>query len=134
MRDLNKDTYFAYAMRMYDNPSCAGIDEFHEDLMRFKYIQRLLYKYVRTGRVRPQLLINHIIGVTNIFRPEAVSRILFFRVDSSAWRGLKTVLCYLNLMPEVIPAVNGSVILNSDISIDPVMYAQLKQKVDHHVI
>jgi len=132
MVDLTKKTYFAYALKMYDNPSCTGIAEFHDDLVKFKYIKRLLHRYVRTGEIRPRLLINHIVGITNIFRPEAVARLLFYRVHPSAWRALKTTLDFLNLMPPMIPSVNGVVILNKDISYDSVLGVLLEETVKNH--
>lgn len=132
MQDLNKKTYFAYALQMYNNPSCTGMAEFKEDLTRFKYIKRLLHRYIRTGKISPQLLINHIVGVYNVFRPEAISRILFYRVHPTAWRALKTTLEYLNLMPEEIPTVNGLLILNTDISRDKLLLRKLEESVEGH--
>lgn len=130
MVDLTKKTYFAYAMKMYNNPSCTGAAEFNQDLIRFKYVKRLLHRYVRTGEIAPRLLINHIIGLSNIFHPEAISRILFYRVHPTAWRSLKTVLDYLNLMPDVIPPINGEAILNKDISQDKVLLRILRESID----
>lgn len=133
MHDLTKKTYFAYALQMYNNPSCTGMDEFQEDLHRLKYIKRLLHRYVRTGHISPRLLVNHIVRTTNVFRPEAVVRMLFYRVHPSAWRALKTTLDFLNLMPEEIPPVNGLSILNTDISRDKLLFKQLTTAVDDHV-
>lgn len=132
MVDLTKKTYFAYAMQMYNNPSCTGLAEFHEDLVRFKYVKRLLHRYTRTGQIVPRLLINHIIALTNVFQPEAVSRILFYRVHPSAWRALKTLLEYLTLMPDEIPSVNGTPILNTDISQDKVLLRLLRESIEGH--
>lgn len=132
MHDLTKKTYFSYALQMYNNPSCTGIQEFHEDLVRFKYVKRLLHRYVRTGELAPRLLINHIVGISNVFCAEAVSRILFYRVHPSAWRALKTILSFVDLMPEIIPAVNGEIILNKDISEDRVLQRLLKESIEGH--
>jgi hypothetical protein len=132
MVDLTKKTYFTYAMKMYNNPSCTGLEEFHEDLVRFKYVKRLLHRYVRTGEVVPRLLVNHIIALTNVFRAEAVSRILFYRVHPNAWRALKTVLEYLSLMPNEIPSVDGAAILNTDISQDIVLLRILRESIEGH--
>lgn len=132
MVDLNKKTYFAYALQMYNNPSCTGMTEFLEDLVRFKYTKRLLHRYVRTGEIAPRLLVNHIIGLANVFHTEAVSRILFYRVHPSAWRALKTVLDYLNLMPEEILPINGEIILNKDISQDKILLRLLRESIENH--
>lgn len=132
MHDLTKKTYFAYALQMYNNPSCTGMAEFQEDLLRIKYIKRLLHRYVRSGVITPRLLINHIIRTTNVFRPEAVVRMLFFRVHPTAWRALKTTLEFLSLMPEEIPFVNGLPILNTDISRDKLLLRKLQESVEDH--
>lgn len=115
---------------MYNNPSCTGLPEFKEDLVRFKYVKRLLHRYVRTGNIRPRLLINHLIEIHNIFRPESVSRILFYRLHPSAWVALKTTLEFLNMMPDVIPSINGTIILNKDIARDGILRQYLEETVD----
>jgi hypothetical protein len=40
--DLTEDNFLVYAMKNYDNPSCMGMDEFLDDLKKFKYI----YSYI----------------------------------------------------------------------------------------
>lgn len=130
MHDLTKQTYFAYALQMYNNPSCTGLAEFKEDLVRFKYVKRLLHRYVRTGKIRPRLLINHCIEIHNIFRPESVSRILFHRIHPSAWSALKTTLEFLNMMPDVVPSVNGTILLNKDIDRDETLRQYLDETID----
>lgn len=132
MQNLTKKNYFAYAMQVYDNPSCSGIEEFQSDLMRIKYIKRLINRYVRTGELIPRLLLNHIIGVYNVFQATAVSRLLFFRADPESWSALKTILSYLNLMPEEILPIEGVMILNKDIPRDEVLWDMLKDTVDNH--
>lgn len=133
MQNLTKKNYFAYAIKMYDNPSCSGMEEFHQDLLRVKYIKRLINRYARTGDVSPRLLLNHIIGVYNVFQPTAVSRLLFFRTDHESWSALKTVLEYLNLMPDEILPIDGILILNKDIPRDEVLWAKLIATVETHV-
>ncbi len=132
MQNLTKKNYFAYALKMYDNPSCSGIEEFRQDLLRVKYIKRLVNRYVRSGDVSPRLLLNHIIGVYNVFQVQSVSRLLFFRTDPHTWRAMKTVLEYLNLMPEEILPIDGCSILNKDISRDEVLWTKLVNTVEGH--
>ena len=132
MENLTKANYFAYALRSYNNPSCGGLAEFEEDLARLKYIRRLLHRYVKVHDVSGRLLLNHVIGVYNVFRPEAVARLLFYRTDPLAWAALKTVLDYTNLMPDEVPAVDGVVLLNTNIPHDMVLWAILKDTVEGH--
>lgn len=132
MQNLTKKNYFAYAMQVYDNPSCSGLEEFQSDLLRIKYIKRLVNRYVRTGELIPRLLLNHVIGVYNVFQSTAVARLLFFRTDPESWSALKTILEYLNLMPEEILPIDGIIILNKDIPRDDVLWDLLKDTVDGH--
>lgn len=132
MHNLTKKNYFAFALQMYNNPSCAGIQEFQEDVLRIKYIKRLLHRYARTGDLPVRLLLNHIIAVYNVFQPTAIARLLFFRTDREAWGALKTILDYLNLMPEELLPVDGVIILNTSIPCDLVLLAMIKDTVDPH--
>jgi len=62
MKDkLSPNNFVLYAMKMYSNPLCTGIDEFKEDIMRVKYIKRLLLKYKNNGELRERLILNHLI-------------------------------------------------------------------------
>lgn len=132
MQNLTKKNYVAYAMQMYDNPSCSGIAEFQSDLVRIKYIKRLVNRYVRTGEIIPRLLLNHVIGVYNVFQAPAVARLLFFRTERTSWSALKTILEYTHLMPDAILPIDNVIILNTDIPRDEVLWAKLKESVEGH--
>ena len=47
--ELNDSNFVMYAMKNYENPTCTGMEEFHEDLNRVKYIKRLLKRNKNTG-------------------------------------------------------------------------------------
>lgn len=130
MQDITKKTYFAYALQVYDNPSCSGMKEFHDDLLRLKYVRRLVHKYTRTSEVSVRLLVNHIISVYNVFQPSAVARLLFFRLNKDSYSALKTILEYLNLMPDTILPIDGKTILNTDIPRDDMLWEVLIQEVE----
>ena len=40
--ELNDDNYVIFAIKHYENPLSSTMEEFEEDLKRFKYIKRLL--------------------------------------------------------------------------------------------
>lgn len=130
MENLTKRTFFAYAIHSYNNPSCGGVEEFKEDLLRIKYINRLIKKYLSSGELKPRLLLNHLIGLANVFQPEAVARMLFYRIDESGWSALKTCLEYLSLMPDCVISINGHSIMNSDIPRDTHLLASLVTSVE----
>lgn len=99
-KELNRDNFMLYAMSNYSNPDCIGMNEFNEDLAKIKYVKRLLKKYQRTGKLRPILLLNHLIILGNVFGPTPAARMLFYKLESDIHPSLKTVLLYLNYIHE----------------------------------
>jgi len=97
--ELNEDNYILFAIKYYDNPQSVTKEDFYEDLNRFKYIKKLLRRYVKSGELKSTLLINHFIVVFNIFNDAAVP-LLFFKIEKELWSSLKTFLQYLNRIPE----------------------------------
>ena len=95
---LTKDNLILFAIKHYQNPSCEGINEFYDDMKRFKYLKRLFKKFSKTGILKERLIMNHIIVLANVFGPEAVKVLLFFKIDQIFWTELKTFLIFLNYM------------------------------------
>ena len=104
MKDkLNSNNFVIYAMKMYSNPNCTGIEEFKEDICRVKYIKRLLIKYKKYGDLKERLILNHIIILQNVFGVEGCVRILFYKLNKDLHSYLKAFLEYLNYLPYEIP-------------------------------
>lgn len=97
--ELNDDNYILFAIKYYDNPQAVTQDDFFDDLNRFKYIKKLLRKYVKTGDLKTSLLINHFIIVFNIFN-EAALPLLFFKIEKELWSSMKAFLVFLNRVPD----------------------------------
>lgn len=116
---LTEENFMMYAMKHYDNPYCKGMAEFLDDIKRFKYIKRLLGKYLSGKELKERLIINHIIILNNLFGVEAATKMLFFRIDQKYWPQLKTFLVFLNYMPDKIIISEESPIFGSEISLDP---------------
>ena len=107
MKDcLTNNTCLVYAMKMYSNPFCTGIDEFQEDISRIKYIKRLLLKYKKNKVLKTRLILNHIIVMQNMFGTEACVRILFFKIPKELHSYLKSFFEYLKYLPPSVPEVN----------------------------
>jgi hypothetical protein len=95
------------------------MSEFESDIKRTKYLKRLFRRYKVTKSLKERLILNHLILLNNVFGPEATTRILFYRIDERDYDILKTFLCYLKIMPEVVHGVNGKNISSYDIKMDP---------------
>ena len=95
---LNRDNFMLYAMGNYTNPDCLGMTEFNEDLSKIKYVKRLLKKYHRSSRIRPILLLNHLVILGNVFGQTPASRMLFYKLEPEIHPALKTVLLYLDYL------------------------------------
>lgn len=120
---LNESNFLLYAMNHYDNPQCHNIAEFEDDLKKFIYLKKLIYRYKNTGELRERLIVNHIIVLHNIFG-EATTRMLFFKIEEPLWTELVTFLVFLNRMPEEIPEYG---IRLSDIKLDEKIIAILRK-------
>jgi hypothetical protein len=115
--DLTEENFIIYAMKCYNAPNCI-MSEFDGDIKRTKYLKRLFRRYKVTKTLKERLILNHIILLNNVFGPEATARILFYRIDERDFDILKTFLCYLNIMPEMVYGINGSNINSYDIPIE----------------
>lgn len=95
-KELTEKNLFLYAAKHYKNPKFADIDEFYEDLKRFKYIKRLLNRYLETDELAERLLLNHFIVVFNMFGIEAALEILELKLEDRHWPVVKPFLIFLN--------------------------------------
>jgi len=98
--ELTNKNFDLYAAKHYQNHKCLCIEDFEDDISRFKYILRLLRKYKDTHEINIRLVLNHIIVVYNVFEIHAANRMMFFRIDDDLHGILKTFLIYLNYISE----------------------------------
>ena len=96
---LTHETIDLFALKYYDNRG-ASKEEFEDDLKRFKYLKRLFRKYDTSKEFKSRLIINHVIVLANVFGVDAATTLLFFKIDKQHWYLLKTILIFLNYMPE----------------------------------
>ena len=99
-KHLTPENINMFAIKHYDNPSCIDEQEFLDDMKRFKYLKRLFRKYDTSKEFKARLIVNHIIILTNVFGIDAATTLLFFKIDKEHWSMLKTILIFLNYMPE----------------------------------
>ena len=120
---LNDANFLVYAMRHYDNPQCHSVAEFEDDLKKFIYLKKLIYRYKNAGELRERLILNHIIVLYNIFG-EATTKMLFYKIEEDLWPQLITFLVYLNRMPETISEYGINL---TDIKLDETIIAVLRK-------
>jgi len=93
---ITAKNFNAFAMKHYEDPQCEDIEDFHEDLRRFRYLKRLLHRYHESGEMRERLMLNHLITIFNVFGYDASMRMLEFKIKSdSYWSSIRTMLLYL---------------------------------------
>lgn len=116
---LHEANFLLYAAKFYDNPHCYETSEFYDDLNRFKYLKRLLNKYVEGGELRERLVLNHIMIIYNVFGVEPATRMLFLKLRGYE-KYLKPFLIKLAFMPEFVRGIGleNKLIINSDIPMD----------------
>ena len=116
--ELTEDNFALFAIKHYDNPACKGVDEFNDDLKRFRYLKRLFKKYTTGKDLRERLILNHLVVIYNLFGAEAATKMLFFKIERQFWPQLKTFLVFLNYMPVGVIRAQGVVLEGYEISID----------------
>ena len=93
--ELTEDNLFLFAAKHYYNPVMGDVEEFYEDMNRFKYIKRLVNKYLETGTLSERLIINHLITVYNVFGIDPANRILELKLSDKHWPVIKPFLIFL---------------------------------------
>ena len=112
---LSYDNIMLYCAKHYENPHCTGIDDFNDDLNHIKYLKRLFNRYTKTNDLKTNLIFNHLILLYNVFENEAVTRVLFHRINEEHWSILKPFLIALSHLPETIFGVSEKhKIINTD--------------------
>jgi|TARA_B100002019_G_scaffold172742_1_gene149296 hypothetical protein len=125
--DLNEENYIMFALKHYDNIQCTSIEEFHEDLNKIKYVKRLLNRFLETGELKTNLILNHLIVIYNVFENSAATRMLFFKVEKKFYSILKPFLIFLDRLPENIRGISGEDILTNHIPLNETTIKELRK-------
>ena len=125
--DLNEKNYLHFAMKFYDNRQCTSVEEFNEDLNKIKYVKRLFNRFLETGELRTNLILNHLIVIYNVFENEAATRMLFFRVEKKFYSILKPFLIFLNRLPEKVRGIDGEDIQTNHIPLNETTIKELRK-------
>lgn len=97
---LTNKNFKLFASQHYNNPECLSVEEFNEDLSRFKYLKRLLRRYELEDDLQLRLILNHLIVLYNVFGIPACNRMIWFKIEPEHWHYIKPFLVYLHYLPE----------------------------------
>tara|TARA_A100001388_G_scaffold193221_1_gene145596 strand:+ start:649 stop:1017 length:369 start_codon:yes stop_codon:yes gene_type:complete len=97
---LNEKNHLMFAIKHYDNPQSVTVDDFMEDMKKFKYLKRLFKRYTKTHVLRTNLILNHLIILFNVFG-EGTIPLLMYKLEEEYWSILKSFLIYLDRYPEI---------------------------------
>lgn len=97
---LTARNFELFAAQHYNNPEATDVEEFKEDLSRFKYLKRLLKRYEMAGDLQERLILNHLIVIYNVFGIEAADRMVWFKINEEHYSYIKPFLIFLNYLKE----------------------------------
>lgn len=115
---LDESNFFLFAAKHYTNP-CIDAIEFNEDLDRIKNLRRLFNRYEKKGELKERLILNHLVVLYNVFEPEALTRMLTFKLYDYL-EYLKPFLLLLNYWPETIYGIGqrNETVRSTDVMMD----------------
>tara|TARA_B100000212_G_scaffold336407_1_gene309707 strand:+ start:851 stop:1219 length:369 start_codon:yes stop_codon:yes gene_type:complete len=111
--ELNDKNYLMFAIKHYDNPQSVTVDDFMEDMKKFKYLKRLLKRYLKSGVLRVNLILNHLIILFNTFGDGTIP-LLMYKLGEEYFPIIKTFLIYLDKYPD-IPGVFSHINIDMDV-------------------
>ena len=96
--EVNSKNFKLFASQHYNNPECTDVEEFKQDLSRFKYLKRLLTRYEEHGELQERLILNHLIVLYNVFGIEACNRMIWYKIEQHHYQYIKPFLVYLHYL------------------------------------
>ena len=114
-------------MKYYMNNQCTSVEEFNEDLNKIKYVKRLFNRFLETGELRTNLIMNHLIVIYNVFETEAATRMLFFKVEKRFYSILKPFLLFMERLPIVVKGIDGKDVVVNDIPLNEMTVKELRK-------
>ena len=98
--ELTESNHVLFAIKHYENPQSVTVEDFMEDMKKFKYLKRLFKRYLNSDVLRVNLILNHLIILFNVFG-EGTIPLLMYKLEHEYWSILKTFLIYHNRYPEM---------------------------------
>lgn len=103
--DLNNGNFVLFAAKNYQNRQCQDSEEFYEDLNEFKYVKKLVNRFIKDESEDDhdkvfRLIVNHIVIIYNVFEMEAAHKMLLFKLEETQLTVIKPILLLLNYITE----------------------------------
>lgn len=98
---LDESNFLLFAAKHYQNVHCCGTEEFMEDLSRLRHLKKQLGRFRNGGELNERLILNHIIVLGNVFPPEPLIRMMFWKMRDRL-PDLKPFLVILNRLPPMV--------------------------------
>lgn len=98
--ELTEKNLILFAAQNYRKPNFSDIEEFYEDLKRFKYVKRLLNRYLDQNDLVERLILNHIIILCNSFGIKNALKIFELKLNDKHWPVIKPFLVYLRYIKD----------------------------------
>ena len=112
--ELTEHNRILFAIKHYENPQSVTVDDFMEDMKKFKYLKRLFKRYLNSNVLRTNLILNHLIILFNVFG-EGTIPLLMYKLEREYWSILKTFLIYLNRYDEALMMMLKDVDIDDDV-------------------
>ena len=93
--ELTEKNLILFATQNYRKPNFSDIEEFYQDLKRFKYVKRLINRYLDQDELAERLILNHIIILCNSFSIPSALKIFELKLNDRHWPVIKPFLIYL---------------------------------------
>jgi hypothetical protein len=113
--NLTEENFDQFIIKAYHNNKFVSKSEYLENLDHIKYFRRILRKEYQIGEIdfgRIRLALNHLTILLNVFKPNMLVKILFYKCEPPLYPTLKTFLLHFNYMPSIIHNINGEDIIS----------------------
>lgn len=120
---ITDDNFLVFCMHHYDNPHCADIKEFEEDVKRIRKLKRFFRKYELTGELDDRQIMNQMVVIYNVFGARGTD-ILFLKLGEYS-SFMIPFMKALNYLPAYI-CINNRVIHLKVIETDAKVEAAVK--------
>ncbi len=101
---LNSENYLLYAAKGYKIHPSIMMSDFEIDMKQFSILQRYLMMYKNDKQINLMSIVNQTKFLNMSFK-EIFPRLAFYMVSKETHSQLKTVLFYLDILPEEIKEV-----------------------------